>query len=144
MSRNVAPRKRAPSLPARGEGLEWQKLTRAWWRDLWHSPMADEYLRADEHALFRLAVLIDMFWTAPSKDIAAEIRLQQQAFGLTPLDRRRLEWSIEQVNAAQSRTHARREVQEKSEAQRQHDPRELLRQKPKDIDLDSGDIPVVG
>jgi len=144
LARNVEPRKRAPSLPDRGNGQEWHKLTKAWWRDLWHSPMADEYLRADEHALFRLAVLIDMFWLDPTKELAGEIRLQQQAFGLTPLDRRRLEWSIEQVNAAQSRTHARREVQEKAEEQQQRDPRELLRQKPKDIDLDSGDIPVVG
>jgi len=119
-------------------------MTRAWWRDLWHSPMTDEYLRADEHALYRLAVLIDMFWLEPTKELAGEIRLQQQAFGLTPLDRRRLEWSIEQVNAAQSRTHARREVQENAEEQQHQDPRELLRQKPKDIDLDSGDIPVVG
>ena len=55
-----------------------------------------------------------------------------------------MEWSIEQVNAAQSRTHARREVQENAEEQQHQDPRELLRQKPKDIDLDSGDIPVVG
>ena len=87
--------RRAPSLPERGEGKAWHALTVRWWRDVWRSPMAQEYLRADAHALFRLAVLVDMFWREPSTKLAAEIRIEQQAFGITPLDRRRLEWSIE-------------------------------------------------
>lgn len=86
-------RKRAPSLPG---DREWHKLTRAWWRDVWHSPMAAEFLEADKHALYRLAVLVDAFWQEPVKDLAAEIRLEQQAFGLTPIDRRRLQWTIEE------------------------------------------------
>lgn len=81
----------APRLPDR----EWHPLTRAWWKDVWHSPMAEEFLQADVHALFRLAVLVDMFWRDPSDRIAKEIRLEQQAFGLTPIDRRRLQWSVE-------------------------------------------------
>lgn len=96
----AAPRQRAPSLPRH---REWHDMTRSWWKDVWSSPMASEYLRADEHALFRLAVLIDAFWTEPSQALAAEIRLQQQAFGLTPLDRRRLEWNIEQVEQMKDR-----------------------------------------
>ena len=120
--RIAAPRKRAPRLASRGKGQEWHKLTVAWWRDIWHSPMADEYLRADRHALFRLAMLIDLFWTEPTKEIAAEIRLEQQAFGLTPLDRRRLEWSIEQVETAQGRTRTAQQ-----ETQGEEDPRELLK-----------------
>jgi hypothetical protein len=70
--------------------------------------MAAEYVRADEHALFRLAALVNLFWQGPSKEIASEIRIEQQAFGLTPLDRRRLEWSIEQAEAAQEKTLKRR------------------------------------
>lgn len=101
----AAPRQRAPSLP---RDMEWHPMTRRWWRDVWHSPMAEEYVRADEHALFRLAVLIDKFWEDPSKDLAAEIRLEQQAFGLTPLDRRRLEWSIENAEQAKDRTDRKR------------------------------------
>ena len=118
------PRKQAPRLPRRGEGKEWHRLTRQWWRDIWHSPMADEYLRADEHALYRLAVLIDQFWTKPSTALASEIRLQQQAFGLTPLDRRRLEWSIEQAETATTRRQQRRVRQAQSG---EIDPREALR-----------------
>ena len=92
--------KRAPSLPERGEGVAWHALTVKWWRDLWRSPMSGEYLRADVHALFRLALLIDMFWQEPSTKLASEIRIEQQAFGMTPLDRRRLEWSVEQDDDA--------------------------------------------
>lgn len=92
-------RRRAPRLPGRQDDKQWHPLTRAWWRDLWHSPMADEFLRSDHHALFRLALLIDSFWLEPTKDLASEIRLEQQAFGLTPLDRRRLEWTVERLDA---------------------------------------------
>lgn len=70
--------------------------------------MAEEYLRVDEHSLFRLAILMDVFWTEPNQAMAAEIRLQQQAFGLTPLDRRRLEWSIEQAEEAKDRRDQKR------------------------------------
>lgn len=62
--------------------------------------MAAEFLRADEHGLFRLAVLIDDFWRKPSQALAAEIRLEQQAYGLSPLDRRRLQWQVVQTEEA--------------------------------------------
>jgi hypothetical protein len=101
-----AQKRRVPALPkltrlVNGEAqrVEWHKMTRAWWRDVWLSPMADEYLDADAHGLYRLAVLVDDFWNAPSEKLAAEIRLQQQCFGLTPIDRRRLQWEVERVEA---------------------------------------------
>jgi hypothetical protein len=99
-------------------------MTRAWWRDVWHSPMAAEYVRADEHALFRLAVLIDQFWHEPTPKLAAEIRLQQQAFGLTPIDRRRLEWSIVQTEEATTRRQQRRV---RSAQDGDVDPRDVLK-----------------
>lgn len=92
---------KAPPLPKRPEG--WHKLTKAWWKDIWKSPMQAEFLQADVHALFRLAVLIDLFWTEPNLAVAAEIRLQQQAFGLTPIDRRRLQWQVVQVEEAKDK-----------------------------------------
>lgn len=116
--RTAKPRQRAPSLPRE---RKWHTLTKKWWHDIWHSPMADEYLRADRHALYRLATLIDLFWSEPTKELAAEIRLEQQAFGLTPLDRRRLQWSIEQVETAKSKTRTKQPEEE------QADPRELLK-----------------
>lgn len=100
-------------------------MTRRWWKDLWASPMAGEYLRVDTHALFRLAVLIDKFWRQPSKELASEIRLQQQAFGLTPSDRRRLEWTVEKVEEAKDK----RDIRRSREAKiiQSGDPRKLLR-----------------
>jgi hypothetical protein len=98
-------------------------MTMAWWHDIWNSPMAKEYLRADVHALYRLALLVDLFWTKPTSVMAAEIRLQQQTFGLTPLDRRRLEWSIEQVETAKNRVQARKANKRKKAAD---DPRAVL------------------
>lgn len=117
------PRTDAPELPAL---RQWEVMTLAWWRDVWASPMATEYTRADEHALFRLAVLIDMFWFNPSRELAAEIRLQQQAFGLTPLDRNRLAWTIEQTELAQAhgdRQRSKRAIVVSGD----RDPRELLK-----------------
>lgn len=102
-----SPRKRAPKLPAL-PGRTWHVMTKLWWKDVWASPMAVEYLRADEHGLFRLAVLIDTFWSEPNQPLAAEIRLQQQAYGLSPLDRRRLQWQVAQTEEAIDKFHEKR------------------------------------
>jgi len=121
LSREARPRKYAPRLPNRGPGQKWHPLTRAWWQDVWHSPMAEQYLEADKHALYRLAVLVDGFWKEPSKELAGEIRLEQQAFGLTPIDRRRLQWSVAQEEVRQRN----RQPAPQPEAQ-PDDPRKIL------------------
>lgn len=69
-------------------------MTVAWWRDVWRSPMAAEFAQADTHQLFVVAELLERFWRKPNAAIAKEIRLAAQAFGLNPLDRRRLQWEI--------------------------------------------------
>lgn len=102
----------APELPARydadGNEMNWRPETLEWWADLWAAPMSSEYHSSDRHALFLLAVLVDQFWTAPDQKLAGEIRLQRQAFGLTPYDRRRLEWTIETADAAKDSGSRRR------------------------------------
>jgi hypothetical protein len=96
---------KAPLLP---KDREWAKQTRAWWKAIWASPMAPEYLKADSHGLLALAVLVDDFWVSdkPSErtKIMAEIRLQRVCFGLTPIDRRRLEWEVGKVEGQRKRT----------------------------------------
>lgn len=101
-------RKRAPCLPqqaidATGKAQEWHLLTRAWWRDCWHSPMAAQWLEADVHGLYRLAVLVNAFWRRPSGRLSSEIRANQQLYGLSPLDRRRLEWIVERAEEEKKR-----------------------------------------
>lgn len=102
------PKLKAPALPAR----EWHEQTLSWWSDVWSSPMAPEYDESDHHGLFALAMLVDDFWSTPDaklrRDLAAEIRQQRQCFGLTPIDRRRLQWEIERSEDAQDRGRKRR------------------------------------
>lgn len=95
---------KAPPLPDR----EWHPQTLQWWADVWASPMAPEFDDSDRHGLFLLAVLVDRFWQAPHWTLAAEIRLQRQCFGLSPMDRRRLQWEIDRGEAAAERTKQRR------------------------------------
>ncbi len=99
-----------PTLPAREQG--WHDLTKAWWRNLWHSPMAAEYEPSDVHGLYVLAAVINDFWRAQTaKDrasAAAEGRLQAARYGLSPIDRRRLQWEIERTDEAQERGARRR------------------------------------
>lgn len=98
----------APQLPVN----DWHPMVLDWWRDLWASPMAPEYDDSDRHGLFELAVLRNDFWRAESarerKDAAAEIRLQDQRFGLSPIDRRRLQWEIERTEDAKAKGERRR------------------------------------
>ena len=111
---------RVPALPKR-EG-DWHPLTRAFWRDVWHSPMAAEFLQADKHGLYLLAELVDGFWRKPSTTLAAEIRQHRMAFGLTPIDRRRLQWEVERAESAARKHKAPSERKRKASG----DPRDYL------------------
>ena len=90
---SVNGKEKAPTLP---KGRKWRAETKAWWADLWASPMASQFLQVDGHSLRRLAVLVDEFWIAPSTSRGAEIRQQQAQFGLTPQDRARLGWKMDE------------------------------------------------
>lgn len=119
-----------PELPARlgedGEIRPWHSLTVDWWNDLWASPMAAEYHSSDKHALFILAALVDQFWTNPDQKLAAEIRLQRVPFGLTPYDRRRLEWTILSAEESKDRGAARRTRAGSRQPSAKNDPRLAL------------------
>ena len=79
----------------------WHPFTVAAWRDWWRSPMAAEWLRADWHGLYILADLWDRYWYAPSSSLATLINQHRAAFGLTPIDRRRLQWEIQKIEKRQ-------------------------------------------
>jgi hypothetical protein len=60
--------------------------------------MAPEFLDMDRFALYRLAHLVDLaHWCPGDIKLEAEIARQEQRFGLTPLDRRRLQWEVKRV-----------------------------------------------
>lgn len=103
----------APLLP---KGRQWDWQTESWWRDIWASPMAPEFDDSDKHGLFRLAVLVDDFWTADDANtrmkLSAEIRMQGQCYGLTPIDRRRLQWEIDRGEEAEAKTRKRKSASE--------------------------------
>lgn len=101
---------RAPELPERDES--WHSMTAAWWSDVWSSPMSPEWDESDVHNVYILAAVYDHIWTAESaRDrlaAAAEYRQQRKDLGLTPYDRRRLEWTIESAEESKERGNARR------------------------------------
>lgn len=109
-----------PPLPRRSAG--WTGMTKAWWKDLWSSPMSSEYDDSDIHGLWTLAAVVDDFWTATNQRdriaAASEIRLQSVRYGTSPMDRRRLEWSITQSEEAKDKA-AKRRRQAASEDQQQ-------------------------
>ncbi|WP_138733084.1 hypothetical protein [Modestobacter excelsi] len=137
---------REPALPRRApETAEWHPQTTAWWRDVWGSPMAPEYDNSDRHGLFALAMIVNDFWSTNDarerREAAQEIRLQAQRYGLSPMDRRRLQWDIERADEAQAKSDERRRhrlerapeptaVQASPRTDRPVDPRAILRSLP--------------
>jgi hypothetical protein len=125
----AAPAPPKPDLPSRADDDPWHPQVVSFWESVWASPMADEFVEADHHGLFKLAQLEQDFWTARSptarKEAATEIRLQRQCFGLSPLDRRRLQWEIDRGEEADSRTRKRR-TSKASSSRGKKDPRAAL------------------
>jgi hypothetical protein len=118
----------APELP---EGREWHPQTLQWWTDIWASPMAPEYDDSDRHGLIRLAILVDDYWLADNANtrvkVSAEIRMQGQLYGITPLDRRRLQWEIDRGEDAEERTRQRKAAAKPVEPREPvADPRSVL------------------
>lgn len=79
----------------------WHDLTLKAWEHAWSSPMATQWLETDMDALGRLALLWDDFYKKPNGQVMAEIRLQESRFGLSPLDRSRLQWEIKRGEDAE-------------------------------------------
>jgi len=119
---------KTPSLPIRAnaDGLPhpWHALTLEFWQEVWASPMAAEYIAADVPGLTLLATLVDRFHYG-AHELAAEIRLQRQCFGLTPLDRRRLQWEIGRAEEAERKRPKSGQPAEQSPVAK--DPRRNLR-----------------
>ena len=88
-----------------------------------YPPMASQWLETDMDALGRLALLWDNFYKSPSADALKEIRLQGQLFGLSPLDRSRLQWEVSRADEAEQKKDRRAVPPRKTGT---HDPRAVL------------------
>lgn len=108
-----APAWRLPDLPPLGPRSQWHELTVAQWAAMRDGPFADEYLPQDLGGMIRLARLWDAANKARRPDVLkallTEIRLQEQRYGLSPIDRRRLQWEVERAEEAEDRSSARRQ-----------------------------------
>jgi hypothetical protein len=106
-------------------------MVEEWWASVWRSPMASEYLDADlRGGLYLLADLHHARWNADSPSqlvsLAAEIRLQEVRFGLSPIDRSRLRWEVERGEQAAEKIEGRRKAKA-PKAQSGKDPRAVLK-----------------
>ena len=115
------PTRSAPDLP-NPDSRKWHPLTLESWQSAWRSPMAAMWLKTDEDALGRLAILWDEFYREPKTLTMAEIRLQEQRFGLSPMDRVRLSWTVAKADEGR----ARRSAPVRPTRTAADDPRNLL------------------
>lgn len=121
---------KVPALPKRRPRTgSWHPRVVAWWQSVWRSPMASEFLDADRPRLEMIAELHQKFWMAADEGesvtkLAGEIRQQELLFGLTPMDRRRLQWEVEKGESAAERTTTRKA---RKTAPPKEDPRTLLK-----------------
>ena len=120
---------KVPALYKRERASEkWHPRVVAWWKAVWKSPMASEWLAAEVVGLaYRLAELLQAFWSTDDPELRVKLETKIDAaeakLGLSPIDRRRLQWEIEKGEQADERTSRRRQVKQASSK----DPRESLR-----------------
>lgn len=124
----TAPSAEAPALPNHPDGRVWHPYTLTSWVRAWTSAMASKWLPSEFDGVFRLAMKWDDYYLKGKATDLAEIRLQEQRFGLSPLDRSRLQWEVEKGSAAEERHSKRQQAKENPVV---GDPRQLLRAVPK-------------
>ncbi len=120
------PIRTTPKLPAHPEKKAWHPLAKQFWADVWASPMASQYVEADIHGLIRMLVLTDAFFREPRVSVSAELRLLSQLYGLSPIDRRRLEWTVAKSEDAVEQIERKRA--KVGRVVKGNDPREVLNQ----------------
>jgi hypothetical protein len=112
----------APQIP-NPDNRVWHPLTLKAWAHMWASPMSTQWIETDIDSLGQLAVLYDEFYKAPNAKLLAEIRLQRSCFGLTPLDRSRLQWEVSRSDEAEQKQQRRQQVAARRTGM---DPRAML------------------
>ena len=92
---------------------DWHPLVVRVWESMWRSPQRVRYLEADKTEMYALLALWQDFAESESASerirLSAEIRLQGQRFGRSPLDRMRLEWQVAETEEKQEKRQRKRE-----------------------------------
>lgn len=115
-------RQKIPTLPNHDQ-REWHSFTLMEWKSWWLSPMADKWIDSDFYGLYKLACLTDKYFKTDDIEALKEIRLQEPRFGLTPLDRSRLQWEIVRGDEAGTKKPAK----PRPTSRPNRDPRAFLR-----------------
>ena len=88
---------------------EWSPVVEKWWEDIWTSPMANEFLKADLHGLFMACYYLHES-VNPNYKLADRLTAGKafensiKAYGLNPQARSALRWQVAQGETAQRRT----------------------------------------
>lgn len=80
-----------PRIPKVGE--EWNIDSRRWWKAIWRTPMATQWVDGDVGALTVLAFVRQRFLDGDMR-LASELRQMMDDFGLTPKGRQMRRWVI--------------------------------------------------
>lgn len=88
---------------------EWNPAVVRWWRAIWSSPMAGEFVESDIHGLYLgcyyLHEALNPFYKPGERNgMAKSFENVQKNYGLTPSARETLRWQVAQGTAAQNRT----------------------------------------
>lgn len=88
---------------------KWHQAALESWKEIYSSPMIDEFLEADAGAIRQLLVLETDFWERAERGanialVSAEITRVRKLFGLLPMGRRSLQWTIAQTRETVRRT----------------------------------------
>lgn len=105
---DAAKKNKVPAMPKRPGGKPWSAAVREWWKTVWQSPMALQWLDADiSGCLHDLLILRQFAHEAKTATallpLLAAIRLQEARLGLSPTDRQRLRWEVPTGDEAEAR-----------------------------------------
>jgi len=78
---------KAPAAPE-----HWSALRKKWWRAIWRSPMAAQWIESDTFNLLDLGEIMEL--PKKSAEHYGEIRQKLSHYGLTPASRKTLFWDV--------------------------------------------------
>lgn len=96
---------------------DWYEPVKAWWDDIWSSPMSSEFVESDIHGLYMACVYMHEGLN-PYYKVSDRLKMMQafektiKDYGLTPTAREALRWQISQGTQAQNRTNQIRAQQD--------------------------------